>query len=383
MDSGRVLLSELLPLLRTGEPVGCEIRDPLDRLLLSAGHVIASDRQLEQLVERGAWVLAADAAALRAARGGGPAATGSAPGPTLFARWEQAVWSFDRLARRLLRREAVAAEIDALADEIAALVERDTDIALFLAMRQDERRFALYALTHSIHAAVLVRCAARQLAWPDVETARVLRAALTMNVATVELQAVLAEQPFPPTGRQMEQIRAHPARSVELLRAAGVNDEGWLAAVADHHQRSDGSGYPRGVREVPATAQLVRMADVFLAKISPRAKRPAIAPQVASKQLFQQEPGSGLAVALIKSIGVHPPGSLVELASGEIGVVTRRAAVGGAAQVAALTDARGQPAAGTRHRDSARPEFAIRGVPGDTAVLGRVLPERVYGLVAG
>ena len=145
-----------------------------------------------------------------------------------------------------------------------------------------------------------------------------------MNLGILELQATMAEQDDPPTKKQLDQIRAHPDAAVALLRSAGIVDEDWLAIVADHHEHSGGGAYPRGVGEVHSSAHVLRGIDVYMAKISPRAKRPGITPQLAVRQLFQQNPGNPLSMAVIKTLGVHPPGSLVKLRSGEIAVAIRR-----------------------------------------------------------
>ncbi len=166
-----------------------------------------------------------------------------------------------------------------------------------------------------------------------------------------------------------------------MLRDAGVLDADWLAAVDDHHEQVGGGGYPRGIGEVGGAAQLVRAADVFMAKVSPRAGRPPMVPQLAARQPFQQQPGSALAMSLIKAVGVHPPGSLVRLQSGEVAVVTRRPQAGRAAQAATLSNRQGQPSIDTHRRDTSQPEFAITAAVTDPALFQRVLPERVYGLI--
>jgi hypothetical protein len=202
-----------------------------------------------------------------------------------------------------------------------------------------------------------------------------------MNVSILELQAQMAAQPDPPTARQRQLIRTHPKTSAALLQAAGVADDQWLAMVRDHHERPDGTGYPAGSKGAAELARALRTVDVFTAKISTRAFRPALPIQAAARQLFQEEQGGPLAAGMIKALGLYPPGELVQLKSGEIGVVARRGASVTTPLVASLTNAAGQPIAATSQRDTARPEFAITGLAGERKGLSRVLPERVYGLM--
>jgi HD-GYP domain-containing protein (c-di-GMP phosphodiesterase class II) len=381
-DEQRVPLQDVRDLIAIGEPLPFRVLDSLARLLLSQGQRVASDNQLAALLERGAWVEYEQVQLLRQAQaqaGGSKPASGAQRQISLFDRWEQQVWDLDTLLRKVGRQVSMVAELEACADVLLALIDRDADVALFMAVRQGERRFALYALTHGIHTAVLGVLAARQLGWTPQRVACVARAALTMNLSLLELQAVMAEQATQPTKRQMDQIRAHPHGSAQMLLAAGVTDGDWLAMVRDHHEQAGGAGYPQGLADVGEGARLLRAADVFMAKITPRALRAALSPQQAARELYQQEGGSPLAGALIKSVGVHPPGELVKLKSGEVAIVTRRAAKGPAPIVASLSNRQGQPVVATVSRDTAQAEFAITEACGDRSGFGRVPPERVYG----
>jgi len=250
-----------------------------------------------------------------------------------------------------------------------------------VAVRQDDHRFALYGLAHPLHTAVVAVLCARQLGWDAARVQLVAAAALTMNVSMLDLQATMAEQKDPPTKKQLDIIHTHTDRSAQMLRDSGVADEEWLAAVTDHHERSDGSGYPRGVAEVCEAARLLRVCDVFMAKISPRAFRTRRGPQAAARQLFQEEDGGPLAAALIQALGVHPPGDFVLLKNGEVGVVTHRGVSPTTPRVVALLDANGRPVPGTVVGDTAAAGLGVAGAPQAQTKLPRVLPERVYGLI--
>jgi HD-GYP domain-containing protein (c-di-GMP phosphodiesterase class II) len=204
-----------------------------------------------------------------------------------------------------------------------------------------------------------------------------------MNLGILELQATMAEQDDPPTKKQMDQIRAHPDAAVAQLRSAGIFDEDWLTNVADHHEQTGGGGYPRGKTEVHESAHMLRNVDVYMAKISPRAKRPGIAPQLAVRQLFQQNPGDPLSMAVIKTLGVHPPGSLVKLRSGEVAVAIRRPAAGTHPLVATLSDRNGRPSGETHRRNTAETAYDVEAPLTGSKEFARILPERVYGLVSG
>jgi len=380
-------LAEVRDLVALGVPLPFRVLDAAGRLLLSSGNKLVGDRQFAALLERGAWVEREAADLVRRERceadGGAPPRLMSTAHrtATLFDRWEQQLWALDALLRQAQKQVAQAEHLAAMVDDVGVLVDRDPDVALFHVVRHEERRFALYALSHALHSAVVLRLVGRTLGWDEVRLRSGMGAALTMNLAIVELQATMAEQKEPPTRKQLDSIRTHPVRGATLLAGCGIADTDWLAAVREHHEQEDGKGYPRGLSQLCDAAVLLRAVDVYTAKISPRAFRAALTPQVAARQLYQAQPASPVTAALVKTLGVYPPGELVLLKSGETGVVTRRATAEHGLMVATLTDRQGKSAVSTHQRDTAEPAFGITAAA-HRETIARVLPERVYGVIA-
>jgi hypothetical protein len=382
----RAPLSGVRDLIVVGQPLPFHVHDEFGRRLLAAGQVLISDTQLEMLLARGAWVDSEEAATVRRERqaanaGGGSPIMSIYREPTLFDRWEKLVWELDALLRKVIAGMPCAPELEALGQQVVAQIERDMDVALFVTIRPADNRFALYSLSHALQCATVSVALSHQLAWSAEQQLRLVLSALTMNVSILELQAQLAAQTDPLTTKQRQLIRAHPEASATLLQAAGVADEEWLAMVREHHERPDGSGYPQGIQTIGEGARALCAVDIFTAKISARAFRAALPVQTAARELFQEEKGGSLAAGMIKALGLYPPGGLVQLKNGEIGVVARRGASATTPLVASLTNAAGQPVAATSIRDTAKPEFAITGPAGERKGLSRVLPERVYGLM--
>ncbi len=379
-ESNRVPLADVRDIIRIGSPLPFKVLDRMERLLLSEGQVVQDEAQFEALTERGAWAERAVVESERKAR----AAAASPPVVvklSLFDRWERLLWQFDKLARGLVRRELPGASLESFQETLRALLDRDPDIALFLCTRQEDHRFALYPLRHSIHCAVVAMLTAQQLGWAESRVRSLGWAALAMNLSILELQAAMAEQGAAPTRKQLEQIRAHPAATVSLLRDLEFADEATLAIIADHHEQGGGGGYPSGKSEVAEDARVLRAIDVYMAKISPRANRQGVLPHDAVRQLFQQNPHDPLSMAIIKTLGAHPPGSLVNLHSGEVAVVIRRPAAGPHPLVATLSDRHGRPCGETHRRNSAEAAFGIACALPASKEFARVMPERVYGLV--
>jgi HD-GYP domain-containing protein (c-di-GMP phosphodiesterase class II) len=373
---GRRLLRLVQRQLQVGLPLPFGVRDESGQLLLAQGQVIANDAQLAVLLDRGVY---ADAEEVRAALAAAPK-DGAARTLTLFDLWEQAIWRVERLLRSV-DEPGFSQRVAELVEALLALQQRDPDIGIYLAMRQDPKRLSVYGLTHTLYTAMACGLACARLGWSEADTRRLVSAALTMNLPIIDLQGRLATQGNKPTDEQYGRVRAHPQLAAEQLAAAGVTDVDWLAAVRDHHERADGSGYPFGSREPHALAVALRAADVLLAKVSPRSARAPLAIQQAHRELFAEHGGAPFAAALIKEFGIYPPGDFVQLKSGELAVVVRRGATATTPEVAAITDRKGLPVTSSLRRDTAKAEFAIAGPAPDRKLVLRIPPERLFGLV--
>ena len=369
------LLRLLASQLKLGAPLAFGVHDEHGKLLLARGQVIATPAQLEALLARGIY---ADRAEVQAADRA-PASADERRRTTLFDLWEQAIWRLDRLLKSVDPQSGFGERCDEFAGQLMALVARDPDIGIYLSVRQDPRRLHLYGLAHALHCALVCQLMAARIGWTDDVTRVLVKAALTMNLSIVELQGRFAVH-----GRlgeaQRAEIARHPPQAVERLRAAGVGDAAWLDTVLEHHEREGGGGYPRGIAQPRESASALRMADVFMAKISPRAERPALPIQEAARQMYAEARGSPAAAAIIKEYGIYPPGNFVQLASGELAIVIRRGATAHTPLAAAITDRAGMPTVHTARRDTAQPAYAIRAPAADSALALRVVPERLYGL---
>src|SRR6266568_1786656 len=153
MTSDRVPLAQVRDLLHIGQPLPFRVLDAQGRLLLNEGQVLADEGQFEALGERGAWAERALVEAERAAQAAAARKEAAAPRQSLFDRWERQLWEFDKLTRALARKQIPGNAVLGFHAALQALVDKDPDVALFLSVRPGDRRFALYALTHSLHCA--------------------------------------------------------------------------------------------------------------------------------------------------------------------------------------------------------------------------------------
>ena len=362
----RIVLGEALPF---------SVRDNSRVLLLARGQVVRDAEHLADLFRRGAVVDMNELVASVTQRQEDPALR-MARLPSDWSRTQQDV-------RQALSAEPsqLAAAVDNATRLLLELIDLAPELALSQIVRQPESMAGHYGVSHSIHAATACLSAARYLGWDPTSQRRAFKAALTMNLGMLDLQARLSGQVSPLTATQREQIHNHPLRSVEMLGAAGVTDSDWLQAVLQHHELPDGSGYPRGVTDIAELAEMLRFADVYTARLAARATREAMSSQQAGRELHQMADASPLAAALIKAFGIFPPGSLVKLASGEMGLVVKNGEKAHQPMVTVLTNTNGEPRMTPATRDTSFEMHRVISLLPLSAFPVRLSDERVASLI--
>ncbi len=257
--------------------------------------------------------------------------------------------------------------LQALLQRLSSLASRAPDELLFVLIAGAGRLQPRYGLHHALATAAIVEPAGAVLGWTEHERRAVGLAALTMNLSIVELQDELAYRERTLTVEQRQALAAHPARSVARLVELGVDDALWLDTVAWHHRLPDGP--PAAQAGAERLAALLRRVDVFMAKISPRAARPALPTTEAARDACLGADGRPdlLGAAILKTLGLYPPGSLVTLRDGETAVVWQRGERLDQPLVLAIAGADRQPYARPLLRRTAEADHAIRGPAGRAA----------------
>ncbi|WLI90968.1 HD domain-containing phosphohydrolase [Massilia sp. R2A-15] len=298
-----------------------------------------------------------------------------APAASVLHGLNAACATLDRLLAHLREVGDAPADLREVASAVANAVDRGPDVAIAcILLNQIAGR---YAVRHCIDTAVIASVLARAMGKPPLEVMTVAAAALTMNAGMMRQIEKFQDRTLPLSPDERALVHGHPAESAELLRCAGVGDEQWIACVTQHHENHDGSGYPDGLREaeIDLDAKLVGMADRYCACVSARNYRRSMAPPLALARLRADTANDPELVALFQEcIGAYPPGTLVKLQNGELGVMAAAATVhvlrddcGNAVSI--VRDTGDMPIAEALHEDDARLRFSMKAVWGPLAAL--------------
>lgn len=253
--------------------------------------------------------------------------------------------------------------IESLLDDLTFGVEHTPDASLLALLHMSTDSTEMYSATHSMLVSIVCMVVGKQiLRWPREKLLQIGGAALTMNIAMTEQQDQLAQQSQPLSSKQIDLIEHHPARSEALLKELGVIDPVWLEAVLCHHHRSPGPMAKKTLAQ--QMARMIHRCDTFAARLAPRANRipmPVTAAMQAS--YFDEDKNVDEAgAAMIKALGIYPPGAYVKLASNEIAVVIKRGPTAATPKVAVVLNREGMPTGQLITRDTIQPAYKIAGV---------------------
>lgn len=209
---------------------------------------------------------------------------------------------------------------------------------------------------------LIVREVGRKLRWPVAQVKSMTLAALSMNVSMWRLQERLATGEVTMNGAMRSAIAAHAEASARMLESAGVTDAQWISMVRWHHDDSRLAIPTRALTSTLRGARVLRRVDIFTSKLSRRASRSALSPALAAREASRGADGipDEIGAALLKTVGLYPPGSYVQLNSGELGVVLARGKRANLPLVAALVSANGAPLGEPTLRDPLDARHGVR-----------------------
>lgn len=370
--------------LRLNEALPFGVRDVSGRLLLSAGQTITDSQQLTHLrscelyaddKESSDWrrKLSATVDAMirqnatlkniaQARPNSDRTASTSDGGHSFSDQWADICAAHDGALRDARPGTDWISRVLAVRQRARRTAERRLDASMCLLIWNAGQSAEKYSSHHGLLCMLVAGEAARLLGW-TAETDTLEHAALTMNAAMTRLQDLLALKDAELTPDDRAEIATHPERGAQLLRDSGVGDTLWCDIVRHHHDLGDTQTALVQLTPARRLARLLRRVDSFTAQISRRASRPPMSPVQAARDACLTDKGTPdeIGGALLKAMGLYPPGSYVELISGETAIVLARGRQANQPVVASLVAPNGTPLGEPALRDTVDRRFAVKG----------------------
>ncbi|SFX47942.1 HD-GYP domain-containing protein [Marinospirillum alkaliphilum] len=214
------------------------------------------------------------------------------------------------------------AEVESVAENLVDSVFRNENA---LACLSRIRNKDAYLMEHSLNVGVLLSILAKSMGF-DIGTIRKLAVGgMLHDVGKVQVPDEVLHKPGKLEAEEWEEMKRHVMYGEAYLEQIAV-DSTVRAICAQHHERLDSSGYPRGLAAdaISLFGRMSAVCDVYDAITADRCYHQGMAPSVAMKRLVEWSDDHldrKLVYQFIRAMSIYPVGTLVELNNGHLGIV--------------------------------------------------------------
>lgn len=238
----------------------------------------------------------------------------------ICAKGKEAVVSMFQEARmgKAIEAEAVAP----LVEEISNSILRNPGALISLARIKTADD---YTYLHSVAVCALMIALARKLELNEQQTRDAGMAGLLHDLGKALIPIAILNKPGKLTDEEFAIVKTHPVEGHKLLLSGSGINEVIKDVCLHHHEKIDGSGYPKGLNgdTMSLFAKMGAVCDVYDAITSNRPYKAGWDPAESIKRMAEWKGHFDPKVfqAFVKSLGIYPIGSFVRLESGKLGVV--------------------------------------------------------------
>ncbi|MDQ0155297.1 HD-GYP domain-containing protein [Robertmurraya andreesenii] len=220
--------------------------------------------------------------------------------------------------------EKATKKFTALVRELHSQIKNNEDL---LSLLSDVYTYDNYIFTHSFNVTLYSLAIGMELGLSEKELETLGLGAVLHDVGKMKIPTEILFKPGKLTEEEFGEIKKHPQDGFDILRNVQTLSLIVAHCAYQHHERLNGSGYPRKLKgnEIHYFAKIIAVADVFDAVTSDRIYRGAMLPHNGLEILFA---GAGplfereIVQAFRRAVAIYPVGLTVELSDGRKGVVS-------------------------------------------------------------
>lgn len=210
--------------------------------------------------------------------------------------------------------------------DMAGSLKRNPDALMWLLRL---KRVDSYSFDHAMDVAVYLLLLGTHIGWQGSRLIQLGMAGMLQDVGKVNMPLELLSKTEALTESEKLTVRSHVASSLEILSVQGEIPQEVMVIISRHHERWDGSGYPRGLMldQIGIEAEMAGLVDSFCAMLRNKPYRSALGHQEALEELYalrDHKFNPNLMEQFVQCVGLYPIGTLLELSGGEVGVVIQQ-----------------------------------------------------------
>lgn len=220
-------------------------------------------------------------------------------------------------------------DVEAIQKDINLLVDgglRNTDAYLLLTKLKTTDD---YTYTHCLSSSIFGIMMGKQIGLRKEQLQELALGCMFFDIGKIKYPKELLVKTDTLTDEEVTLIKKHVNDSVDLLKNTHGIKQSVIEIAQNHHERFNGTGYPEGKQgnDIPVFARIAGIVDTYDALTSQRIYRKQSSHEKAIKELYNLrdvEFQADMVEMFIQCLGIYPTGSLVELNTGEVGVVLQQ-----------------------------------------------------------
>lgn len=208
-------------------------------------------------------------------------------------------------------------------------IERNPDALIWLSkLKQTDN----HAYNHALNVSIMLMALANFMALPKKQIKDLGFAGLLQDIGKAKIPPELLHKQEKITAEEFNVLKKHVDHALALLEITDNISGTVILTVSQHHERIDGTGYPYQLagKQISLTGQMAGLIDTYCALTSNKVYAKGVYNQLALEKIHALRDtkfNGALIDQLVQFLGIYPVSTLVELNSGEVGVVIQQNSV--------------------------------------------------------
>jgi putative nucleotidyltransferase with HDIG domain len=218
--------------------------------------------------------------------------------------------------------EQVLREAGKLVDSIAEVFDEQDYTYMYLIQQTGIKEDVYF---HSLNVSILAMTLAHEMKCTPAQIREVGLAGMFHDLGKINIPKKITHSKEPLNKAEQHFFEMHPLYGVDIGKKAGLSKL-VLHVIDHHHEFLDGSGYPKGLKgeSITMPVRIVSIANVYDNLCNHIDIRHSLTPHEAISSMYLRRSAqfdSDIMTTMVKSLGIYPPGTIVQLSNGAMGLV--------------------------------------------------------------